>query len=372
MRNIDWKILKTNLFGSPSDNERVIYEKWLKNNPSNKIYVEKILKYYENNNLEIDFSEDYLEDKFNTTFSNTNNRKRKYMYYYISSAAAVIIFLFYLYFTQPDIISDNNLKNHLVAKVDTTDITILTSKGDIFNFDSLRSLKVVDLDKKLITYDNNSNVVEDSIVYHTIKVPKGKTWSIILADGTRVDINSNTELTYPTRFIEGKDRYLSVKGEAFFKVKNNKTGFIVDLYGYRVKVYGTQFNVNTYDINNIKAVLLEGSLSIKDIDDNKEIFIKPNQMAVCSNNIELSDVNAYDYISWKDGLLVFNELELKEITDILMNVYNVNIIIKNKNINTTRIYYNAPKTDNIITVLDAISRIGKISYSINNGDIIIQ
>lgn len=83
--------------------------------------------------------------------------------------------------------------------------------------------------------------------YNTLEVPTGMFYSLELADGSKVWVNSSTNLRYPIQFI-GKERKVYLSGEAYFEVVHDENHpFIVETEGINVQVYGTQFNINTYD-----------------------------------------------------------------------------------------------------------------------------
>ena len=61
--------------------------------------------------------------------------------------------------------------------------------------------------------------------------------------------------------------------------KDTARPFIVEANGMEVKVYGTQFNVNTRRDDQIQTTLVEGSVSVKP-KGLAEVMLKPNQQAV--------------------------------------------------------------------------------------------
>ena len=110
-------------------------------------------------------------------------------------------------------------------------------------------------------------------VMNRLLVPRGGEFSLTLADGTCVWLNAETELLCPVRF-NGKQRVVQLKGEAYFKVaKNQDMPFLVQVGDVAVKVYGTEFNMNTYD--GVETVLVTGAVSINQ--GNREVMLKPNQ-----------------------------------------------------------------------------------------------
>ena len=77
---------------------------------------------------------------------------------------------------------------------------------------------------------------QEKLAYNTITVPRGGEYSLVLSDGTRVWLNAETELTYPTVFGKG-ERKLMLKGEACFEVVTDTARpFIVESFYNRVEV----------------------------------------------------------------------------------------------------------------------------------------
>ena len=80
---------------------------------------------------------------------------------------------------------------------------------------------------------------ERRVERHVLTVPRGGEYVLTLADSTRVWMNSDSELRYPSRF-EGGERRVSVTGEAYFQVaKDESLPFIVEAGGAAVRVTGT-------------------------------------------------------------------------------------------------------------------------------------
>ncbi len=53
------------------------------------------------------------------------------------------------------------------------------------------------------------------IEYNTIIVPRKGEYQLILADGSKVYLNSESRLRFPTRF-EGEERRVYLEGEGYF------------------------------------------------------------------------------------------------------------------------------------------------------------
>lgn len=67
-----------------------------------------------------------------------------------------------------------------------------------------------------------------------------------LPDGTRVWLNENSEIEYPKSFT-GKERTVTLKGEAFFEVKRDPSHpFVISSGAIKTTVLGTSFNIKAY------------------------------------------------------------------------------------------------------------------------------
>jgi hypothetical protein len=210
-----------------------------------------------------------------------------------------------------------------------------------FNSSSSRLIlsedKTVLLDEKesVITYDSenikvagNENLSKkESLPYNQLIVPKGKRSVLILSDGTKVWVNAGTRVVYPVEFNE-KERELYVDGEVYMQVAHNKDWpFVVKTKDIGVSVLGTEFNVTAYESEETKRIILvSGSISITSKNEDKGILLSPNKMYQYNDNkgtIEYVDVSRY--ISWKDGIYIFENEKLAVIFDRLSRYYGKNI-----------------------------------------------
>ena len=73
----------------------------------------------------------------------------------------------------------------------------------------------------------NKKIRNKKVQIHRLSIPRGETFKVVLSEGTEVFLNSDSRLAYPTVF-KGKERVVSLEGEAYFKVaKDAAHPFIV-------------------------------------------------------------------------------------------------------------------------------------------------
>lgn len=204
-----------------------------------------------------------------------------------------------------------------------------------------------------------------------LTIPRGGQFHLVLVDGTEVWLNSESQLKYPVAFIDGVDRKVElVYGEAYFDVSpstNHKgSKFKVLNQSQEIEVLGTKFNVKAYkDEANVYTTLVEGKVLIKT--ESLKKVLKPSgqsNLNLNNNTIEVSQVNVYDEISWKDGVFSFKGKSLKDIMKVISRWYDVEVIFENKNLESVKFKGTLKKNQSIDDILSLI-----ISNSINNYEV---
>lgn len=169
-----------------------------------------------------------------------------------------------------------------------------------------------------------------------IKTNPGMTTSLTLPDGTLVFLNSESTLSYPSRF-DGDTRNVNLQGEAYFEVaKNPEKKFIVSTpHRSQIEVLGTHFNVEAYEKENrVSATLVEGKIGFIYKCDNtsKKVLMAPGQKLVYDSKdtkVQLYATSGESETAWKEGKIIFRNTPLEEGLRMLEKRYNVEFIIKN-------------------------------------------
>lgn len=170
------------------------------------------------------------------------------------------------------------------------------------------------------TKEEQAEEVEE---YNQIIVPKGRRSIIVLADNSKIWVNSGSKVIYPRAFKKEK-RQIYVEGEVYLKVAHNEAKpFIVSTSTFQVEVLGTSFNVSApKGSSKPSVVLVEGAVDVKDRLE-RHIKMQPNER-VELNEAGISKkekVNALDYIHWVDGVWVLNGKPLKEVLKYIADYY---------------------------------------------------
>ena len=230
--------------------------------------------------------------------------------------------------------------------------------------------KIIKVDGKL-TYDpayKNSK----EIVFNTISTPKGGQYQLELPDGSKVWLNANSSIHFPTAFVE-KERRVEITGEAYFEVaKNRDMPFIVTVNHAEIQVLGTHFNVNAYnDEDIIKTTLLEGSVRfVHGVSTN---MLKPGQQSQLASNgmiKVLSNVDLEEVVAWKNGMFDFKNAGIETVMRQLSRWYDVEIEYNGK---TDDLFFaDMRRNIKLSDALKALELTGKIKFDILGKKIIVM
>ena len=172
-----------------------------------------------------------------------------------------------------------------------------------------------------------SGAAVDAISMNTLSLPKGsKPIRLVLSDGSLVWLNAASSITYPTAFV-GKERKVSMMGEAYFEVSENKAmPFFVEHDQLLIKVLGTHFNVNTYENEaSNKVTLLSGLVDVGNGKISKRLV--PGQQASVSKTVFSVDENidTDEVLAWKNGQFYFGGSDIRSIMKQIERYYDVEV-----------------------------------------------
>lgn len=213
-----------------------------------------------------------------------------------------------------------------------------------------------------------------TISYNEINVPYGKKATIRLSDSSQVVLNSGSIFKYPSSFKNQDLREVSLEGEAYFSIsKNASKPFIVQTKKMDVEVLGTEFNLSCFnDDNHTMAVLIEGSISARNVSNDRSVIIKPGQAAAVNNDsISVSKVDIQKHTAWLHGDLLFIDDTFETVLKKLERHYNVVIINNNPSLNLVR-YNGRFNTETVEQVLEAFKINTSFEYKIEQNQIIIK
>lgn len=302
---------------------------------------------------------------------------------FLKYAAIVVFFMGSGYFYWQNNLEPNTVPI-LIPKDDSITITLDDGTTKIIKPEENVLLKdakgniIGRQDTTQLTYSQTPKL--DKLVYNTLKVPFGKRFDIALSDGTHVYLNAGTTLRYPINFVEGKDRNVFLKGEAYFEVTKDKIRpFVVSVGNMNVEVLGTTFNISSYPQDlSTNTVLVEGSVAVYKKMDGEEkgnsTLLEPGFKAEWNNSsgdVSIENVDTRIYTAWVQGKLVFRNTSFLKIRQSLERKYNVKI--QNTNTDLDKQLFDATfDIETIDEVLESFNRSYAIEYYIENNEVIIK
>lgn len=233
----------------------------------------------------------------------------------------------------------------------------------------------------LVGFAANRFLIEDEDKLATAnKIPliekytsNGQKSTIYLEDGSKVELNSDSKITFPQTF-NSEIRLVTLEGEAFFQVKSDMARpFLVKTGDVITKAVGTSFNINSYHDDHIIS-LVTGKVVVQKENDNQqqEHWLKPGeQIAYQQEEYQKSTFDKDRVTAWKDGILYFDQARFNEIVNRLERWYGVEIEVVNKSTNTKH-YSGKFNNESLENVLQGIGFINDFNFEINGKQVKIK
>jgi transmembrane sensor len=305
-------------------------------------------------------------------------------YKYAAAVSVILLFsLSYLFFFQNETPVKNPVVVNVPIEIGNSKATLTLEDGSKIALEKGSNYKTsnVNSNGEHIIYDSKGKIASVVIGSNFLTIPRGGQFFIQLADGTKVWLNSESQLKYPVAFVDGEVRKVElVYGEAYFEVSpstaHKGSKFEVFTKKQTVQVIGTQFNIKAYnDENNIYTTLVEGKVAVN-IPPNKKQMLVPKEQSdfnLLTNSINVSKVDVYSSVAWKEGFFSFRTMPLKEIMKVLSRWYNVDVTFENKKLENVKFNGVLRKDQDIREILTTIKTTKSINaYEVKNGKIIIK
>jgi transmembrane sensor len=321
------------------------------------------------------------QGKLDDLLQETNPRRRTYPLLRYAAAASLVlavITLLTVYMT------GRNVEKNQPAQVNTTPQAAPgTNKATLF-LSNGQSVQLGQNDQTIqdggadIKANNNALVYETpetqplAVVYNTVATPKGGEYQVTLPDGTKVWLNAETSIKYPTAF-NGPERSVELTGEAYFEVaKNARQPFVVRSGETAIRVLGTHFNIMAYhDETFLKTTLTEGSVAMSK--NGNEVLLKPGEGGIApigTNKIQVAATDASQDLAWKNGQFYFNRTDLTAIMKQLARWYDLEIRYAGK-VPDKRFVGKISRYTNLSDVLDVL-RLSGLKFSMTGKTLIVE
>lgn len=377
-------IISAYLLGTISTQQQTQLQEWLEAEPDNKEFFNQLCTSYRFQENYGKYKEIDYKKAMNQFVANHQTRKTVALTVkpFFRYAAVLLLLLtmgwgaYYLSVTKTH---ETQMAETLIEPGSAKAILILNNGSKIaLNSESTKSIQsggntLATNSPDGINYSNEDKSITE---YNTLYIPRGGEYRITLSDGTKVHLNSSSELRYPVSFDSNKPREVYLKGEGYFEVaKNAKRAFIVHVGDLNVKQYGTAFNINSYSESSIEVVLVHGSIGVQSRYSQQERRLKISQLAKYNSadkSISIKNVDIEPYIAWNNGMFNFENEDLADIMNTLSLWYDVDVQFNKNELKTLRFTGSLNRSIPINGILDAIESTTAVQISLKGRKIIIN
>lgn len=210
---------------------------------------------------------------------------------------------------------------------------------------------------------------------YIVQTTKGDCVKVFLPDGSLVNVNENTSLSYHHGLFV-KNREVELNGEAYFEVMHDKSHpFIVSHEGISAKVLGTKFNIQTKN-NLFIATLLQGSLEVSQKEREENFVMKPNQRVIVNmttHDATIADISdAKESIFWISGRINYKDVRLEEIVESLKLQYDIEVKFTNDAVKNQRFTCTFSTDNSVEDIFKILSMTHHFVYQIDKDTIFIE
>lgn len=375
------RLLSRILSGNASSGDIECFAEWIKD-LSNERYFEQYKEMWHVAN-EVEVGKEHLESSLSVFLGYIRKRRResvvrRRVLYSLSAAATVILFFGLFIFNDKygllNIGREDSFDDLAYCK---DSIKVELSDGRVVNpiNSTIPGFSVNPVNHREISYTENEQpkqTKKDSVRYNSVTIPAGERFAVVLSDGTKVYLNSNSYIRYPVNF-SGDTRDVTLVGRAYFDVAKSKIPFIVNTSDMKVEVLGTSFDVESRrNGKSTSVILVEGSVKV--LADGQSRIISPDEKLSIDRfkrNISVTNVDAKTLTLWKDGVLVLKDNTFDEMIESLCSWYGVEII-DNSTVPETERFNGRFDRENIATAVETIALSAKVGYRIEDGKLIIE
>lgn len=193
---------------------------------------------------------------------------------------------------------------------------------------------------------------------HTVVVPRGRTFELVLADGTFVVLSPLSELTYPVAFDSLAAREVTLHGEGYFEVAKSTRRFVVHTGRMKLQVYGTKFNVLAREGAADEAVLVAGSVGVTPVGSHagEERRLLPGEKSVvdAAGQMTVEEADLAEYIAKGNGYILFNGKTVGEILRDMELYYDIRFVGDGMTDGGSKYVFSVRRGSPLREVLDAL------------------
>jgi transmembrane sensor len=368
---IEWRLFRTDTYDA-------YWESYIENNPQCRealqMAIEKFSHVRINDHKLSDYQKEELLSKIMQQSSLLQTKRRSIHIYQWAAACVLVLFVSVSVRMFVDRTRNASMHETIIGQTLPLKDIRLVSGSKVVTIAQNSELQMSDSGTASVTQasqQTTSPIALDKEEMNKLIVPSGKRSTLVLSDGTKIWVNSGTQLEFPTHFKKDS-RNISVEGEIYIEVaKNKEMPFYVHTGQFTVRVYGTSFNVSSYaDSEEKSVVLVEGSVEVQT--PTRIQHISPGEIfALKGDNIQYGKVDVDDYIGWKNGVFHFNRSTFAEILKKVGRYYNVDFTESNSTLMNRTCTGQLYLSEDLDQVMDIITAMSNTTYKKSGSKIYI-
>lgn len=304
----------------------------------------------------------------------------------IGAVAALFISGIFLLDREPEALSATVVEvadsTHIVLEADPSPQEVILDVEDAAQQHETYSLKEIEktpvaqtatVHTKEINYlDKNEEQEEVNTQIHTLSIPRGQMFKIVLSDSTEVFLNAGSRLAYPTKFVR-KERIVTLEGEAYFKVARDKDHpFIVKTGTVETRVLGTEFNISSYSASDVHVTLIEGSVQV-DASGSSKVIVPGQDLCIREDgSMTVEEVDLHSYMYWRDGYFYFDNLPLVDVLKSIGRWYNVGVEFRNTEAMGCKVHFLSERFQGLEHTLTLLNRMEKADIRLEGNILVVD
>ena len=361
--------------GSQTEQDERDFEEWTKESDRHRAFIDRLLnpEEYEENRRALDkFQVEEAWSKMDKKIGDTKVRKLPSWKWGVRYAAVVLVLLsagVYYWWNSEEVREEVPVLYQIAAG--TTGARLTLGDGSVVDVLKDRAVELKEVDGTKIVTDSigidysTQETVDTAEVMNTVQTLTGMEYMLTLSDGTRVFLNAETKLKFPTKFRK-EERVVVLEGEAYFEVRKDATHpFIVKANDVDVKVLGTSFNLRSYsDENSIATTLVSGKVAVYAGENSEEIV--PGEQAVYmkeTGKMEVKPIDVTLYTAWHTGKFIFRNETLEEMMSYLSRWYGVKYRFIDEGAKKLQIGARLDRYNNMNPIIEMLKKTGLVNIT---------
>ena len=370
---MDIRNIKRVVSGVASDEEERNVTAWVAGNEERQRFLEDARRFYASEMPDEQEVACRTEKMWRETFG-WRRKKRIPVFRWIAVAsAAVVAGVFFFADLRWKGSADGSASQPLVAAVQLVlpdgRCYELTDEGTVQEIVAVAEKRdTPDLPEQRLPADT---AVAPAVEYGEIIVPKGKGYTLRLADRSVVTLNAESRIKFPTLFTEA-ERRIVLSGEAYFDIAHDEAHpFVVEFADGAVRVLGTEFNVRAYEGQHTCATLVEGRVEVLTADET--VVLQPGELCeILPDGLSVCEADLMSVLSWKNGEFVFKEASWQQVAKELERWYDVEMVYDTAEMADMKLHIYMERPETLAEALEVIARLAHFDYSVQNRKVIIK